>query len=127
MVACGSFENTLGIRTDSPTCDLEGLNLIISWAASKRPKLTTADIRNAYFQGKTLDRLVLLKVPRSGLPDKGVTDDMAMAARVPVYGLKDSGRNFWKELREQSIAAGFKVNKYIKALYTYQEDGEVKA
>ena len=34
LVASGNFEETPGIRTDSPTCDLEGLNLKIAWAAS---------------------------------------------------------------------------------------------
>ena len=33
LVGCGQFEDTLGIRTDSPTCELEGLNIIFSWAA----------------------------------------------------------------------------------------------
>ena len=30
LVACGNFEKTKGIRTDSPTADLEAINLLIS-------------------------------------------------------------------------------------------------
>ena len=126
LVACGNFEDTPNIRTDSPTCDLEGVNLVIAWAASFGIKLTTADIRNAYFQGKPLDRPVLLKTPRSGLPDVATNDNTAMIARVPIYGLKDSGRGFWKELREVIISTGMKANRYIKALYTYQEKDDIK-
>ena len=33
LVACGQFENCPEVRTDSPTCDVEGLNLICSFAA----------------------------------------------------------------------------------------------
>ena len=33
LVACGQFENCPGLRTDSPTVDVEGLNLVSSFAA----------------------------------------------------------------------------------------------
>ena len=61
LVGCGQFEDTIGIRTDSPTCDLEGLNMILSWAACNHLRVKSADISNAYFQGEPLDRLILLR------------------------------------------------------------------
>jgi hypothetical protein len=33
LVSRGDLEDATGVRTDSPTCDLEGQNLLLSWAA----------------------------------------------------------------------------------------------
>ena len=68
----------------------------------------------------------MLKPPRTGLPGETDLEDAALVARVPIYGLKDSGRGFWKELREQILETGCKANKYIKALYSYHEKGDLK-
>ena len=70
LVACGQHEDTKGIRADSPTCDVEGLNLICSFAACKKLKLKTADLKNAYFHGGSLDRLLLLRPPKGGIPGR---------------------------------------------------------
>ena len=59
LVACGQFSDCEGIRTDSPTADVEALNLICSFAAGKKLRIKSADIRNAYFNADELDRLVL--------------------------------------------------------------------
>ena len=32
LVACGQFENCPELRTDSPTCSVEGINILLSWA-----------------------------------------------------------------------------------------------
>eukprot|EP00959_Pyramimonas_sp_CCMP1952_P419672 8790508-Pyramimonas_sp.AAC.1 len=42
------------MRADSPTCALEGLRLIVSWAAGTRKTLKCAVIASAYFQGQEL-------------------------------------------------------------------------
>ena len=126
LVACGQYEDTTELRTDSPTCELEALNLIMSYAACYGFRLKCGDIRNAYFQGKEMDRVLLLKPPRGGLPGEGDLSDTAILARVPIYGIGDSGRMFWKRLREEFIAAGFQENKVSKALYSFQKDGIVK-
>ena len=33
LTSRGDLEETAGARTDSPTCDIEGLNLLLSWAS----------------------------------------------------------------------------------------------
>ena len=52
--------------------------------------------------------------------------DAAVVARVPIYGFRDAGRNFWKQLREVIQKAGIRQNKIIKALYSLSEDGDCK-
>ena len=47
LVACGQFEDASELRTDSPTCDVEGLNLVLALAASRANRLQSADVRNA--------------------------------------------------------------------------------
>ncbi len=36
LVACGQYEDTTGVRSDSPTADVEGLNLVASFAACEK-------------------------------------------------------------------------------------------
>ena len=45
------WRETTGVRTDSPTCDIEGLNILLSWVSCERLTVKSGDITNAYFQG----------------------------------------------------------------------------
>ena len=56
LVSRGDLEETTGVRTDSPTCDIEGLNILLSWASCERLTVKSDDIRNAYFQQCPLER-----------------------------------------------------------------------
>ena len=120
LVVRGDLEESLGIRTDSPTCELEGLRLIISWAAGTRRTLKCADITSAYFQGQELDRLMLLKPPPDGL--EGVPDGGALIARMPVYGTRDAGRGLWKKIRQRFKAHGLRENRIMPALFSLSND-----
>ena len=111
LVGCGQHENTIGVRTDSPTCAVEGHNLLCSWAASKGLKLKCSDITSAYFQGDELTRLLMLRPPRGGLPDPEVTADTYIVARVPIYGTGDAGRGFWKRLRREILLEQLRETK----------------
>ena len=68
LVACGHLEDAKDIRADSPTCATEGFNLICSFAACRKLRLKAGDLTNAYFTADPIDRLLLLKPPRTGLP-----------------------------------------------------------
>lgn len=94
LTARGDLEGSHGIRSDPPTAETEAHHLLFSWAASTKVKLKSGDILNAYFQGKELDRLLLLKPPK-GIPDPDYANGEAMIlARVPIYGTSDAGRNY---------------------------------
>jgi hypothetical protein len=122
LVARGDQEQG-EIRSDSPTCDIEGQNLIFSFAASHNLTISSADISNAYFQGEEQTRLLLLRQPQGGLPDVAPGD--MLLARVPIYGTRDAGRSFWKRLRTTFLGIGFQENRILKALYSYARDGVV--
>ena len=94
LVGRGDLEKQEQIRSDSPTCDVEGVNMIFSFAASNKLKIRSADITNAYFQREKLTRTLIFKQPPGGLP--GVPEGECLLAKVPIYGTKDAGRGFWK-------------------------------
>ena len=81
----GDLEGIGGLHKDSPTAEIESRNLLFSWAASNKLMLETADISNAYFQSDQLDRLLLLRQPKGGIPDIDYADGETMIlARVPI-------------------------------------------
>ena len=58
-------------------------------------RIKSADISSAYLQGKEVDRIILYRIPKGGIPEEGVADGAVIAARVPIYGTKGAGRGFW--------------------------------
>ena len=125
LVTRGDLESG-DIRSDSPTADIEAQNLVFSFASSRKVLIGCADITNAYFQGEELDRLLILKQPRGGLP--GEPPDRRFLARVPVYGTHDGGRKFWKHLKTSATKKGFRDNSLLKALYAlHNKEGRLIA
>ena len=120
MVSMGNHE-TADLRSDSPTVSTEGQNLIFSFAASHKVKVNSLDITNAYFQGERLQRTLLLRQPRGGVPDPEVSHDSFLLARVPIYGTRDAGRGFWKRLRSVAVGAGLRESKILPAFYSYAD------
>jgi hypothetical protein len=121
------LEGIDGLRKDSPTAEIEAHNLLFSFAASEKLTLKTADISNAYFQSEQLDRLLILKPPRGGLPDPEYADEETMIlARVPIYGTADAGRKFWHTFRKVIVDNSFRENRIAKALYVIEVNHEVK-
>ena len=78
------------------------------------------------FHGETMDRLMILKPPRGGIPIEGYNPDRMYICRTPIYGSRDSGRLFWKRLRKESIAAGLTASKLGSALFYIAKDSEPK-
>ena len=126
LVSREDLEETTGVRTDSPTCDIEGLTC-------ERLTAKLGDITNACFQGCPLERLIIMRQPPGGVPDVGISADTMFVARVPIYiyiyiyGTCDAGRGFWKKLRRDILSTGLKENAVNRALYIYQDDGEPKS
>ena len=101
LVSCGNFEKGKEeLRSDSPTSDLETHHIVACWAVSKRAVLRSADVTSAYFQAMPLDRVLLMRLPRGGLP--GVDPEALLLVRLPIYGLSDSGRGFWLRLDKEA-------------------------
>ena len=112
------------IRADSPTAEQEGIALICSWAVSLGLRIRAADITNAYFEGKPLERLLILPVPKRprGVPDREMQEAGYMIARVPVYGTTEAGRNLYLRTAESSREFGLRESQILSALYFLTDD-----
>ena len=115
LVSCGNFECSEGLRSDSPTADIEVHNLVCCWCAINKVDLHSADVTSAYFQGRPLDRVLMMRQPRGGLP--GVEEGIVYLVRVPIYGLTDSGRGFWLRLDGDAKLCGMKASQFFPGLY----------
>ena len=123
LVSCGNFEADDGIRTDSPTSDLETHAMVCAFAACEGVPTQSSDIKNAYFQALPIDRIILMRQPRGGLP--GVDPEAMLLVRVPVYGLRDSGRGFWKRVDKDAKDVGLKASRIFPAFYYHTTNGKV--
>ena len=123
LVSCGNFEDAEGVRTDAPTSDIETHALVAVFAACHGVPLYSSDIKNAYFQAMPIDRIVIMRQPQGGLP--GVDPDAFLLIRVPVYGLCDSGRGFWKKVDHDAKAVGLLSSRIFPAFYYHVENGVV--
>ena len=92
----------------------------MSYAAGTQCRLKSADITSAYFQGKELDRLMLLQPPPDGL--EGVEDGGALVCIMPVYGTRDAGRGIWEKLRQKILEKGFQESRITKALFYLRDE-----
>ncbi len=124
LVGCGNFEDTDGIRTDSPAGDVENHNLVFSWCAAHKVKVKSADIRCAYLQGKENERIILYRIPKGGIPEEGVEEGAVVAARVPIYGTKDAGRGFWLKLSEKVQKEGYTLNRILPAMFSLTDSNK---
>ena len=125
LVGCGNFEDTQGLRTDSPTGDVDSHNLVFSWCSSNKVKIKSADISNAYLQGKENDRVILYRIPKGGIPEAGVYEGDVLAARVPIYGTKDAGRGFWLRLKEVVVENGYSLNQILPTMFSLRHEGKI--
>ena len=117
----GTFEsvNKEEIRCDSPTSEPESHLVLCSYAATRKLRLRTADITNAYFQAAPMMRLLLMAPPRGGLTmfDAEIPEDAVLMCRVPVYGTKDAARGFSLWMNAEILARGFVASQICPATY----------
>ena len=98
---------------------------MFSFAASRKLRIKSLDVTNAYFQGEEIDRVLLLSQPKGGLP--GLKPHQHMLARAPIYGSTDGGRRFWNRLRNYLKGKGLRENRIYRALYSFTDaDGVVQ-
>ena len=109
LVSCGNCEGVSRneLTCDAPTVDAETHCLIASYAASRKLKLRCGDISSAYFQSEPLERVIIMKQPRGGLP--GVPPEAMLLRRLPVYGTMDAGRGLYVRLCKVWCEEGLKI------------------
>lgn len=89
LVSCGNFETAAeGLRSDSPTAECELHHLLAAFAAAKSLIFCSADVTNAYFQAKLLDRILLMRPLKGGLPGRSRSPTVDPRAHLWVVGFR---------------------------------------
>ena len=99
LVAKG-FQEVQDFRTDSPTCARESLRLMTCIVASYKWQIKSIDVKQAFLQGRNLERNVLLRPPPEACTNK------LWQLRKCIYGLADAPREFYLRLREELVQLG---------------------
>ena len=94
--------------------------MVAVFAAWHGVPLFSSDIKNAYFQAMPFSRIVIMRQPQGGLP--GVDPEAFLLIRVPVYGLCDSGRGFWKKVDHDAKGVGLLSSRIFLAFYFHIEN-----
>ena len=124
LVVRGDLEDFTGMRTDSPTCSQLMISLTLALSACRDSTLWSGDISAAFLQGSKLDRVLVLSMPRGGIP--GQPDGRFFVVSNTVYGTKDAPRGWFKNLHGTMMKEGFRPIPHEQAAYTLQSpDGSL--
>lgn len=122
LVARG-FSQRFGIdfeETYSPVLKLTSLRFLAALAAQWRRRLRQGDVPNAYVKAN-LDRPILM-TPPEGTPD---SSEIAWLLVKSLYGLKQSGLLWNKEINKFLLELGFKRSKLDPCLYSCRRNGNL--
>jgi len=97
------------VRTDAPVAPQPCLHLLLSLAASRRWALGSFDVKDAFLSGKVNSRELYVRPPREGI--KGLQQGVLIQLVKGVFGLKESPRLWWLQLRDAVLEAGFQELK----------------
>ena len=124
IVVRGDLEEASQMRTDSPTCSQLMISTVLSLSACRDTDLWAGDISAAFLQGSTLDRVLILKMPR-GLPDEDEQEGDYHMVSTTVYGTKDGPRGWFKNLHHTVVNLGIRPVPHEQAAYVLNdENGE---
>ena len=110
------------IRTDAPTASKDSIRILLSVAASKGWKISSLDFKNAFVQGKVIDRELYMKPP----PDlRASNPGMLLKIIKRLYGLRDAARGWIQEVRDCLLGLGMMQSNMDRAVYLYIVKGEL--
>ena len=86
------------VRSDAPVTPQQSLHFTWGTAANNSWWLGTFDVQNAFLSGKENLRKLYVRPPREGI--RGVPQDSLIEIMKGVFGLRESPRLWWLQLRE---------------------------
>ena len=108
------------IRADSPTAHKDAIKLALAIAANEQFDLTSADIKSAFLQGRSLERDVYV-VP----PPEAKQDGKLWLLNKAAYGLIDGSRLFYLQLKDKLESIGMREVSGNSALFTMHLKGKL--
>ena len=103
------------VRTDAPVTPQQTLHVALSTAANNKWRIGTFDVKDAFLSGKKNPRRLYVRPPREGI--RGVPKDALIELVKGVFGLKESPRLWWLQLREHILSAGFTESRWSPATF----------
>ena len=120
IVARGYEEGEMS-SVDAPTVDKTSLRTILTIATMKKWKCSSLDVKSAFLQSHKLDRDVYLNPPKDIRKD-----DVLWKIKKPIYGLKDSAKNWYCTLRSELLELGCKESILDPTVFCYYNENVLK-
>ena len=120
IVARGFEEGEMSY-VDAPTVDKTSLRTILTIANLKNWKCSSLDVKSAFLQSHKLDRAVYLNPPKD-IRQKGVI----WKINKPIYGLKDSAKNWYITLKTELLNLGCQESILDPSVFSYYHQDELK-
>ena len=121
LVAHGFEQGDLDkLRTDSPTCGKESLQILMAMIVTNCWKINYLDIKAAFLQGKGITRDLLIK------PAKEANTTTLCRLNKTVYGLNDASRTWYLRIRDEFIASGTRVSKFDEAIFFWHSKNKLQ-
>lgn len=125
IVVRGYLEDSSKMRTDSPTISQVKIATTMCLAACRDTDVWAGDISAGFLQRSTMDRILVLKMPKGLLGGDPPGDYYVVTSTV--YGTKDAPRGWYKNLHQTMIQTGFKAVPHEAAAYSLVNDkGELE-
>lgn len=106
----------------APTSQLSTFRLVLIITAKENLDIAQADVKSAYLNSR-LDEEIYMRYPQAVKPKEGCN---VLRLKASLYGLKQSGRVWWIQLKEAMIAQGFKPCNFDWGLYVQQKSRHSK-
>ena len=107
-------------RTDAPVAPQVALYLLFSLAANFDWPLGTFDVGDAFLTGKKNERKLYVRPPREGI--RGVPNGSLIELVKGVFGLPESPRLWWLEMRDCILKAGFEELTFSPATFVFRDE-----
>ena len=114
------LDENYDIATSSPTSEKRSQRVLFNIAVSESYILHTLDVKSAFLKSKNIERVLFVKPPKFARNPKTL-----WLLKKPVYGLKDSSRQWYKSLTERLIFLDCKQSTLDKAMFMWYNDGDL--
>ena len=119
------FEQKQGVdyyQTYSPTVKMVTLRVLLSSAVQKEMKLKQLDIKTAYLNA-IIEEELFVDQPSGFVKNNANGKSYVCRLKISLYGLKQSGRNWFRTLRDFLLGIQFKPSKSDHCLFLRERNG----
>ena len=113
------FQEMKDFRTDSPTCMIESVRLVLAIMATQSWPMNSIDFKTAFLQGNNIERAIYVRPPKEAASNK------VWKLNKTVYGLCDAPRQWYLRLKGLIVELGCKISSIDNSLFTMHLNDEL--